>query len=376
MSSAGYNGKMHVLIATPLYPPEAGGPATYSRALEQGLPGRGIEVSMLPFARVRHLPKLVRHVRYLLYLVIHGRNADLLLALDPVSVGLPVAVASFLLRKPYVVKVVGDYAWEQGRQRHGIRMSLDEFITTAHIPFPTQVLRAVESFVARRAQHLIVPSEYLKKVVQTWGVNRDRVTVIYNAVPHATPSSKVPSFAPASGEKIVTVGRLVPWKGVPGLIDSLARVRNEVPDATLVIVGDGPERLALETYARARLPESAVIFTGMRSHADTLAIMRDADIFVLNSSYEGLSHVLIEAMSLARPIVATRAGGNTELITDGEDGLLANVGDSNELGEKILELLKNPEKAGSLGERARKRSEDFSEERMIEDTTAFLKTCI
>lgn len=363
---------MRLLIATPLYPPEAGGPASYSYALVQGLPSRGIEVVLVPFSSVAHLPKGVKHVVYAYHLARAGFSCNAILALDPVSVGLPAWVASFLLRKPFFIKIVGDYAWEQGRQRHRMWLPLDEFVQTTQVPFPTYVLRLVQTFVAKRAKQIIVPSEYLQSVLETWGVSATRITVIHNAVSIKTPGALPSEVAATSAPRIVTAGRLVPWKGINGLITAMVTVRETLPNATLIIVGDGPERKGLEKYARARLPEHAVLFTGVQEAEVALATYAHADVFVLNSTYEGLSHVLIEAMSLGRTIVATKAGGNTELIEEGKTGRLVSVGDSEKLAELIIDACQHTKKAHALGEAAKERSKDFSQEKMLDATAEFL----
>src|SRR4051812_7117496 len=105
---------MRLLIATPLYPPELGGPATYAKALEDGLPAHGNQVTLVKFGTVRHLGKGVRHLAFFWHIFTALKHADMVLALDPVSVGLPALLAARLRRKPFLVKVVGDYAWEQG----------------------------------------------------------------------------------------------------------------------------------------------------------------------------------------------------------------------------------------------------------------------
>ena len=106
-----------LVVATPLYPPDLGGPATYSYLLEQELPKRGITIELVKFADVRHLPKLVRYLAYFFNVLKALRTKDAVLALDPVSVGLPSMLAARVARKPLFLKVGGDYAWEQGTQR-------------------------------------------------------------------------------------------------------------------------------------------------------------------------------------------------------------------------------------------------------------------
>src|SRR5262249_34845362 len=154
-------------IATPLYPPELGGPATYASILMELLPREGVTPVLVKFSDVRHLPKILRHLAYTWRVLRAGKNADALLALDPVSVGWPVLVANMLLRKPLVVKVVGDHVWEQGSQRFGITGPLDTFPRFSPRWHPyLWLLRALQLIVVHNARVVIVPSAYLKSIVR------------------------------------------------------------------------------------------------------------------------------------------------------------------------------------------------------------------
>lgn len=365
---------MRLLIATPLYPPESGGPATYAKALEDGLPSRGVEVTLIKFGDVREKPKLIRHVSYFWKVYQAAKDADLVLALDPVSVGLPALLAAKLARKKFVVKIVGDYAWEQGRQRFRLWLPLEEFVRTKDVPLPVYLLRAVETYVAMRAVAIIVPSEYLKRIVRAWGVPEERITVIENAKPHDAIGALPDSVAGLAGPKIVTAGRLVPWKGMHGVIAAMTYIRERVP-AELIIVGDGPEREALERYARLRLKDGFT-FTGALPHGETLAVMQAADVFVLNSTYEGLSHILLEALDLGKAIVATKAGGNSEVIEHGKNGFLISVGDPEALAHACLALLMDPHRRSELEHGAKVSAERYTPERMLEATGTFLSSLV
>ena len=189
---------------------------------------------------------------------------------------------------------------------------------------------------------IIVPSEYLKNIVAAWGIPNEKIEVIYNAVILEAPGTVPPTVATLPRPLVVSVGRLVPWKHVDGIIDAVARLRREGGQTSLTIVGDGPEKSRLAAHAEKKLG-SDYIFTGALSHADTLAVMKSADAFVLNSSYEGLSHLLIEALTLGVPIIATRVGGNPEMITDEENGLLVPVGDTPALARALARVLVDTE---------------------------------
>lgn len=369
---------MKLVIATPLYPPDIGGPATYAKLLEEILPQKGIEVELVKFGEVRHLPKIIRHYAYYRRVLRAARSADAVLALDPVSVGLPAMRAAKKARKPFVVKIVGDYAWEQGSQRFGVIQNLDEFAKTRRVPFPVRMLRRIQTRVARSATRVIVPSEYLKNIVMTWGIPAGKIQVIYNAVPLA---AEKPGIVPESVAKlprplVVTAGRLVPWKHIDGVIDAVTLLRNEgrqtsLTGASLAIVGDGPLRAALALRVGEKLPGRSVLM-GTLSHADTLATMKSADVFVLNSSYEGLSHLLIEAQALGVPTLATRVGGNPEVITNGEDGLLVPAGDTLALTGALEHLLADGKLSARLSSRARESARRFSTEAMLSATSRLM----
>jgi glycosyltransferase involved in cell wall biosynthesis len=364
---------MKLVLASPLYPPEAGGPATYAKLLVDGLPQKGVSISLVLFSAVRKYPKGIRHLIYFLKVVNAARTADVILALDPVSVGFPAALASFFSGKPLLVKVVGDFAWEQGSQRFGITASLDKFVRQGRVPFPVAVLRAAQTFVAHRAQKIIVPSNYLRSIVTAWGIAPEKITVIYNSI-------ELPVFEHAQKRAegvIVSASRLVPWKGVSELIDAVAHVRTTVPAASLLIVGDGPEKETLMKKGAEKLGEH-VSFAGSRTHEETLQALRAAEVFVLNSSYEGFSHVLVEACMLGCAIITTTAGGNPEIITDGENGLLIQTGtttaNSEALTRAITRVLMDTNLRTYLQENARASATRFTLENMLTQTASIVQS--
>lgn len=359
--------KKRILIATGVYPPESGGPATYTKLLEERLPAHGFEVSVLPFRRVRHLPKLVRHLAYFWICYRMARKADMVYAQDTVSVGLPASLAAFVARKRFLVRIPGDYAWEQGRQRFGAVVPIEEF-QDRYFGLRVAGLRAIQKFVVRRAKPLVAPSEYLRQLAIRWGLAPERVIRIYNGIAFPVPT-EMPAHKP-NGYVLVTVGRFVPWKGMDGLIRAVARE----PEWRAVLVGDGPFAPELRALAEELGCSDRVTFTGEVLRPAALGWVKAADVFVLNSSYEGLSHQLIEAMSLDVPIVATNIGGNPELIRDNVDGVLIPAHDDEALYQAIQRVHEGPEEARAFAASAARRSQEFSIERMLESLVALLST--
>ncbi|TSC68924.1 MAG: group 1 glycosyl transferase [Parcubacteria group bacterium Gr01-1014_56] len=331
---------MKVLIATGLYPPESGGPATYTKLLEERLPGQGFVVPILPFSRVRHLPKFLRHIAYFFTCLRMARRADVIYALDTVSVGFPAAIAALVSGKKFLVRVPGDYAWEQGVQHFDVQDSLDAFQSKKY-GAQVETLRSVQKFVVRSARAVVVPSDYMKRIVSGWGAKN--IEVIYSSIDLGV-TPELPATRP-EGFLVVTSGRRVPWKGFEGIERAVEREKG-----WRFFVAEGLPR------------------------AQALGWVKTANVFALNSSYEGLSHALIEAMALGTPIVATRVGGNPELIEDGVDGILVPPHDDAALHAAIKKIADDPEAAKARAESARAKTGQFSIDTTITQLVALLKT--
>lgn len=169
---------------------------------------------------------------------------------------------------------------------------------------------------------------------------------------------------------IGTVGRLVPVKGHAILLEATRILRAAKQNVTLVVVGDGLLRSELEGTAQRLGMENAVIFAGHQDQAyDFLNMM---DIFVLPSLYEGIPMVLLEALALRRPVVATGVGGIPEVIAHDRSGKLVNPGDPDELAVALKELIEMPEKAKALGVEGRRQVEQEFSAHMMAARTADL----
>jgi glycosyltransferase involved in cell wall biosynthesis len=143
-----------------------------------------------------------------------------------------------------------------------------------------------------------------------------------------------------------------PVKGVDVAIRGFARLVVEVPDSVLLIAGDGPERGRLEALVRGLGIAPAVRFLGVRS--DMEAILPALDVFVLTSHSEGFSNAILEAMGMGLPVVASRVGGNIEMVEEGVSGFLVAPGDFEGLGRRLLELARDPERRVAMGAAGRR----------------------
>ena len=382
---------MKILIATGIYPPDIGGPATYSKLLKEELPGQGIEVTVVTFGKLKKYPWVLRQPVYFIKVLLAARNADIIYAQDVLNSGISALIAGKLWKKKFLLKIVGDYAWEQGVGRFGVKEILDDFLENlpaqaGKYGFKVELFRKLERRVANNAEKVIVPSNYLKKVVLKWGVDPQKIIVIYNAfdAPQGTSASISKEDAKKQigleGKIIVSAGRLVPWKGFDALIEIMPELSKKFDDALderaglkLIIIGEVPERNRLESVRNRAWLVEKVIFTGALSRDAVLDYLRAADVFALNTSYEGLSHQILEAMALGVPVVTTDVGGNPELVIDGITGFLVEFNDKFAFAEKIDKILSDKSFATAMSENAKKKAEEFSKERMINETIKILK---
>jgi glycosyltransferase involved in cell wall biosynthesis len=160
------------------------------------------------------------------------------------------------------------------------------------------------------------------------------------------------------------IAHLSPVKGHADLLAAMARIAEAAPRARLLVVGDGVLRQELEALCRTLGLAGRVVFTGTREDIPT--VLAALDVVVVPSLTEGLSNALLEAMAMARPVVATATGGNPDAVEAGKSGLLVPPRDPVALAAAVLRLLEHPAEARRLGEAARRRVlADFSLESMV-----------
>ena len=168
---------------------------------------------------------------------------------------------------------------------------------------------------------------------------------------------------------IVNVGALVGHKGQRHLIDAMPLVLREVPDAHLVIFGEGELRPQLERQIKQLSLAKRVLLPGFRE--DVLSLMKSADLIVMSSVTEGLGSAVLDAMAMGHAVVGTAAGGIPEAVVPGETGELVEPGDAKPLAAAIVKLLKNPDLRRAYGEAGRQRvAEHFGVDRLVEGTLA------
>ncbi len=205
----------------------------------------------------------------------------------------------------------------------------------------------ISDFAKSQLMQRMVPADWHKLHVVRLGVSGDLL-----ASPERDARDR---SAPVH---VVCVGRLVPEKGQRLLLEAIAHIRNRGVDVRATLVGDGRERTALQARAEELGITPHVHFAGSRSHAETVAIVRTADIFALPSFAEGIPVALMEAMALEVPCVSTSVAGIPELIRNGQDGLLTAPANVDELTLALHSLAVDRDLRCRLGTSARARVMD------------------
>ena len=214
----------------------------------------------------------------------------------------------------------------------------------------------------RHVKALISPSMALKRGLKNYGLKS-----IY--IPNYVDTSRfLPSPSSTNGRKILCACHLSTSKGIPYLLRAFQNVLVKIPSVRLDIVGEGPEKENLELLCISLKIQNSVRFYGEVSHIELADFYSKAGVVVLPSVVaENCPLVVLEAMASARPVIGSRIGGIPELILENETGLLFDPGDTNELSEKIVQLLLNPERAEMMGRLGRERVEkEFSAQKHIE----------
>ncbi|MBI4796466.1 MAG: glycosyltransferase family 4 protein, partial [Deltaproteobacteria bacterium] len=213
------------------------------------------------------------------------------------------------------------------------------------------------------ADHILCNTKAIKdKLNKDCKIPLVRITVIPNGVD--TDFFQPRSSGPAPQPVILSVGRLVADKDQETLIRAFRLALTDHPDAQLWLVGDGPRKQALERLAHQILPPGKVRF--LPGQTDLRPLFAQAALFVLSSRHEAFPNVVLEAMAMSLPVVATRVGGLPEMVYPGETGWLAPPGDAPALAAAMSQLLAAPEICETFGRAGRERVErDFSLSAMV-----------
>jgi glycosyltransferase involved in cell wall biosynthesis len=327
---------VRILIVSGIWPPDVGGPASHAPDVAHFLRQQGHEVEVVITADAepapepypvrwtpRRLPVGVRHLHALGLVAWRARRAD---AVYTTGMFGRTGLASFLVRRPFVMKLTGDPAFERLRARGALSGDVDDFQRQAG-GLSARALRRFRDWVARRAAHVFTPSAYLRDLVVGWGLPPERVSVMPNPAPAggaSAPRDELRHRLSLEGRTLAFAGRLTAQKSLGVMLDAVAAC----PGVTLLVAGDGGEREALVADVDRLGLGDRVRLLGAVPREQVLDVFAAADASILSSSWENFPHSVVESLAVGTPVIATRAGGVAEVVQDGVNGLLVEVGDT------------------------------------------------
>jgi sugar transferase (PEP-CTERM/EpsH1 system associated) len=239
---------------------------------------------------------------------------------------------------------------------------------------PSTKRRWFNRLLTSHSDRLIAVGGAVKRaLVENEGLRAERIEIVYNGVATAPASIAAErraelrrEFGAASGDFVfLQVARLDSIKYHATALEAFSRAVKQAPHARLVLVGDGPERPAIERQIHERRLAASVRMVGQRG--DVPQLLAAADAFLLTSLSEGVPVTIIEAMAAGLPVVSTSVGGVPEIIDNGDTGLLAPAKDASALAAAIVRLVHDVELRGRLADRGRERvASRFSEEQMMQ----------
>lgn len=341
---------MRVLLVSGIWPPDVGGPASHGPELASFLLRRGHEVRVVTTAEApparepydvvwvsRRYPVGIRHAASAAAIARVAATSDVVYATGMVG---RAACGCVLVRRPLVVKLTTDEAFERALRRGLFAGDLDEFQRSPGGP-AVAALRLARTWALRRAARVVCPSSYLRALAVAWGLDPARVAVVPNPAPALPPLPErhaARAALGANGPVLAFAGRLGRQKAVETALEAIARVEG----VSLLLAGDGPERALLERRAAELGLGARARFLGPKPREQVLALFRAADATLLPSTWENFPHTVVESLAVGTPVIATRVGGVPEVVEDGVNGLLVPAGDADALASAIRRLLGEP----------------------------------
>ncbi len=352
-------GKINLLVVTPILPPQIGGPTTYISGLIENLP-KNIRVNIVSFSKPEPF-FLKRQWQLFKDIYKHLIWADMCYVQGTLTVGIASMVACRFRGKPYLIKYVGDEGWESYWNKGG-ELILEEYLSHPNISFIHQLHYYLTKLLLSRAKKVIVPSKYLAGLLkQFYKVNAVEI-------PNAVKINQVKQVR-KQPKRIVTAGRLVGWKHVDQVIQAMKFLADKSDQWQLWIIGDGPKKNNLKQLAGDLKLGKSVKFLGRLSKKNSVRKIAQAEYLVLYSSYEGLPHVILEAMACKTKILASDIMPNREVLEDGKLGRLVKLNQP----ELLAQTLQTPYTLKMLSEAYKKAKLNYSWDNHIKKLIQYLQ---
>ena len=346
--------KSRVLILTTAYLPQVGGSELAIKNITDRLPG--IYFDLITSRPSKNLPEYEKIGNVNVYRV--GNLLSLSSFLLPKNF-LPIAVffkACQLMRKHGQYNIIHAYQASQAAGGGWLlkwRYPNIPFIVTVQegkvLNQQSWLTRFFRYIIFRKTDVVTVISNYLAHYVKS-----QNPKIPINVIPNGVDLEKFRHMPNSDENTVITVSRLVSKNGVGDIIKAMAIVKKEISDARLIIVGSGPLEKELRQSIKDLDLRDQVIMVGSQSPENVASYLARAKVFVRPSLSEGLGSAFLEAMAVGLPVIGTAVGGIPDFLKDGQTGLFCNVGDPQDLAEKIKILLTDRELRTKMIDNGRK----------------------
>ena len=350
---------MDILITVGIFPPDIGGPASFVPKIAKYLINKGHNVKIICLSDKEHLtykddinvirinrnsPIIFRWLKTIVKIYSNSKKSDLIFVN---GLGTETTIANLFIRKKVIRKIVGDPVWERVYNKNLIDESFDDFQENNH-GLSISLQKMIRNWSINKSNLIITPSQHLKNFIDKIGFDKN-IFVINNGV-NIEQHNKV--VLENNIIQLLVVSRLVSQKNIDSIIKAVKVMQNE--NIILNIVGDGSEINNLKLLVKKYELDKKINFIGKIENTKLNEYLKNADIFIQASNYEGLPHSILEAMNFEIPILSTDVGGCSVLLNKGERGYIIPMPVSEvEISEGIRKIINNKNEAKSKAKLAK-----------------------
>ncbi len=300
--------KLKIIIATGIYPPDIGGPAQYAKNLAEQFKQKGSEVEVLSYQLEKRLPIIIRHIYYFFRLVFKSRGADLIIALDTFSVGMPAVIAAKIFKKKIIIRTGGDFLWETYIERSGKLITLEKFYENLPpLNFKEKIIFSLSKYILKNAAVVVFSTAWQKDIFEKYyQLNPQKSRIIENYF-----VAQKDQGQPVKEKIFLWAGRPVKLKNLEKLKQAFIEAQKNNPDLKLSIVQSMPYEKLLE-------------------------VIKKSYAVILPSLTEISPNYILDALSCSKPFILTEETGFREKLS--LFGLFVNPLDEADIKDKILFL--------------------------------------
>lgn len=376
------NKNIKILIATGIFPPDIGGPATYCEKLLNELPKHGFDVTLITYAD--KIPKteekniirisrdqniFLRYLKYFWQCYKLTKNVDVVYAHDLISVGIPCAIVRLLrLKLKLIIRLGGDFLWEKAYNNAWTNKPLSQYYLEKK-NIREKLYLSIFRFVMLCCDKIIFSTEWQKTIyLKTFKIANNKIIVIQNPLPNKNNQSKGSTTVVSKPKTLLYAGRLIKLKNIPILIEAMQKI----PDMHLKIIGDGPEKNNLKNLIDKRNLSGRITVLHAISHDKLAQEIINSYLVVIPSITDISPNLAMEALGAHKPVLLTLECGFYNVF---KDLIFFNPASINDLQEKII-YLNDPVNYETYLKKIKQIDFKRSWENLIQDHTALFKNLI